>query len=195
MLSQVQDPPPGAWAGRKSQFLGGGSTLLQERQCSGLCEGMWDLGVPGVSFITERPPQAPRETAAAKPSPCIPVGGLLLPAPPGNPFPAPPHHSGATRSRGVGRACPLTGGTSETRPLPALWLLRTSSLILLKIILFIYLWLCWVFIAMGFSLHCGARAPYGRGFSCCGARALERRLGTRDFRALERRLRSRGTWA
>ena len=47
--------------------------------------------------------------------------------------------------------------------------------------LFIYLWLCWVFIAAwglslvavsGATLHCGAQASRCGGFSCCGARAL-----------------------
>ena len=55
-----------------------------------------------------------------------------------DPPPNPNHYSGATWSRGVGRTCPLTGGTSEAQPLPALWPLRTSSLIKKKIILFIY---------------------------------------------------------
>ena len=50
----------------------------------------------------------------------------------------------------------------------------------LKIYLFIYLWLCWVFVsvqglslvvAMGATLHRGARASHYRGLSCCGAQA------------------------
>ena len=50
-----------------------------------------------------------------------------------------------------------------------------------KFILFIYFWLCWVFVAArglslvaasGATLCCGARASHCGGFSCCGARAL-----------------------
>ena len=48
------------------------------------------------------------------------------------------------------------------------------------IYLFIYLWLCWVFVsvrglslavASGATLHRGARASHYRGLSCCGAQA------------------------
>ena len=87
-----------------------------------------------------------------------------------DPPPNPHHHSGATRSRGVGRACPPTGGTSETRPLPALWPLRTSSLIFLKSH-FIYLFMAVL------GLHCyglfstlWCKGPYCSGFFCRGAR-------------------------
>jgi len=47
--------------------------------------------------------------------------------------------------------------------------------------LFIYFWLCWVFVAerallwlrrVGDALHCGAWASHGSGFSGCGAQAL-----------------------
>ena len=47
--------------------------------------------------------------------------------------------------------------------------------------LFIYFWLCWVFVAArglsqlrraGATLRCDARASHCGGFSCCGARAL-----------------------
>ena len=57
---------------------------------------------------------------------------------------------------------------------------RTSSFFFFKINLFIYLWLCWVFVAAlglplvvasGATLRCGAWAYCG-GFSCWGARAL-----------------------
>ena len=47
----------------------------------------------------------------------------------------------------------------------------------LCIYLFIYLWLCWVFVSVrGLSpvvatLHHGARASHHRGLSCCGAQA------------------------
>ena len=46
--------------------------------------------------------------------------------------------------------------------------------------LFIYLWLCWVFVSVrglslvrqvGTTLHRGARASHYRGLSCCGAQA------------------------
>ena len=47
--------------------------------------------------------------------------------------------------------------------------------------LFIYLWLCWVFVSVrglisscgkrGATLHRGARASHYRGLSCCGAQA------------------------
>ena len=44
------------------------------------------------------------------------------------------------------------------------------------IYLFIYLWLCWVFVSVqgrqvGATLHRGARASHYRGLSCCGAQA------------------------
>ena len=80
--------------------------------------------------------------------------------------------------------------------------------------LFIYLWLCWVFVAVrglclvaasggysslkcaGFSLRwllvlrsTGSRCA---GFSSCGSRALERRLSSCGSQALERRLSSCG---
>ena len=50
----------------------------------------------------------------------------------------------------------------------------------LFVYLFIYLWLCWVFVSVrglslvaqvGATLHRGARASHCRGLSCCGARA------------------------
>ena len=67
------------------------------------------------------------------------------------------------------------------------------------IYLFIYFWLCWVFVAVcrlalvaaseGFSC-CGARAlgarasvVVARGLSSCGSRALERRLSSCGARA------------
>ena len=58
-----------------------------------------------------------------------------------------------------------------------------------KINLFIYFWLCWVFVAVrGLSLvvasraalHCGARASHCGGLSCCRARAL----GMRDRKSV-----------
>ena len=49
-----------------------------------------------------------------------------------------------------------------------------------NIYLFIYVWLCWVFVAAcrlslwraGATLRCGALASHCGDFSCCGARAL-----------------------
>ena len=64
--------------------------------------------------------------------------------------------------------------------------LRTSALLIylfiyFKFYLFIYLWLCWVFVSVrglsllaaqvGATLHHGARASHYRGLSCCGAQA------------------------
>ena len=55
-----------------------------------------------------------------------------------------------------------------------------SSDLVLFIYLFIYLWLCWVFVsvrglslvvASGATLHRGARASHHRGLSCCGEQA------------------------
>ena len=80
------------------------------------------------------------------------------------------------------------------------------------ILLFIYFWLRWVFIAVrglslvvarGATLCCGVRASYCGGFSCCGAWALGTRasaVGARGLsscgsRALERRLSSCGARA
>ena len=80
-------------------------------------------------------------------------------------------------------------------------------------ILFIYFWLCWVFIAAhrlylwlqraGVTLCCGVRASHCSGFSCCGAWALGARasvvvahgLSSCGSRALECRLSSCGTRA
>ena len=55
-------------------------------------------------------------------------------------------------------------------------------LINLFIYLFIYFWLCWVFVAArrlslvvvsgGATLRCGAWASHCGGFSCCGAQAV-----------------------
>ena len=81
-----------------------------------------------------------------------------------------------------------------------------------KFILFIYFWLCGVFVAArglslvwraGAALRCGAWASHCGGFSCCGARALgawasvvaARRLSSCGSRALEHRLSSCGAWA
>ena len=78
--------------------------------------------------------------------------------------------------------------------------------------LFIYLWLCWVFIASrrlslvvasGATFCCGAQGSHCGGFSCCGARALGMRasvvvvhgLSSCGSRALERRLSSCGAQA
>ena len=50
-----------------------------------------------------------------------------------------------------------------------------------------FFWLRWVFVAAhglslvaarGATLSCGAQASHCGGFSCCGARALERRLSS-----------------
>ena len=67
--------------------------------------------------------------------------------------------------------------------------------------LFIYFWLCWVFLAAhglfskllraGTTLRCGARASHHSGFSCCGARAL----GTRASVVVVHRLSTLGAWA
>ena len=79
-------------------------------------------------------------------------------------------------------------------------------------ILFIYFWLCWVFVAAcrlslvwraGATLPCGARASHCSGFSCCRARALGAwasvvvacGLSSCGSWALERRLSSCGTEA
>ena len=65
---------------------------------------------------------------------------------------------------------------------------------------FIYLWLCWVFIALvdflqlwqaGAILRCGARASHYSGFSCCRARAL----GTQASMGAVFRLCTCGSWA
>ena len=79
--------------------------------------------------------------------------------------------------------------------------------------LFIYFWLCWVFIpaCVGFlqlwragaTLRCGVRASHCGGFSCCRARALGAwasvvvacRLSRCGSRALEHRLSNCGTRA
>ena len=78
--------------------------------------------------------------------------------------------------------------------------------------LFLYFWLCWVFVAArGLSLVVVSRATlcYGTqashcgGFSCCGAQALGAQasvvvacgLSSCGSRALERKLSSCGTWA
>ena len=78
--------------------------------------------------------------------------------------------------------------------------------------LFIYFWLCWVFVAAraflqlqraGATLCCGARASHCGGFSCCRAWALgaqasvvvARRLSSCGSRALERRVSSCGAQA
>ena len=60
--------------------------------------------------------------------------------------------------------------------------------------LFIYLWLCWVFVAVrGLSLvgerglltlHCSVRASHCGVFSCCGARALGARASVVVARGL-----------
>ena len=92
-----------------------------------------------------------------------------------------------------------------------IFLSRRFFKINLFIHLFIYFWLCWVFVAHGLSLvvasgdysWCGARASHCGGFSCCGARALgtwasvvvARGLSSCGSRALERRLISCGPWA
>ena len=78
----------------------------------------------------------------------------------------------------------------------------------LKIYLFIYFWLRWVFVAVrGLSLvvtlRCGARASHCGGFSCCRAQALgvwasvvvARGLSSCGLLALERRLSSCGSRA
>ena len=80
-------------------------------------------------------------------------------------------------------------------------------------ILFIYFWLCWVFVAARWlslqlrraraTLCCGARASHCGGFSCCRARALgtqasviaARGLSSCGLRALECRLSSCGARA
>ena len=76
----------------------------------------------------------------------------------------------------------------------------------------LFFWLCWVFVAVhgllllwraGATLHCGAWASHGRGFSCCRERALGTRasvvvargLSSCGSRALERRLSSCGALA
>ena len=70
----------------------------------------------------------------------------------------------------------------------------------LKILLFIYFCLCWVFIAVrglslvvarGATLCCGVWASHCGGFSCCGARAL----GTRASVVVAHGLSSCGLWA
>ena len=80
------------------------------------------------------------------------------------------------------------------------------------IILFIYYWLHWVFIALcglslcvvsGATLHCSARVSHWSGFSCCRAQALGTwasavaacRLGSWGLQALEHELSSCGAWA
>ena len=59
--------------------------------------------------------------------------------------------------------------------------------------LFIYFWLCWVFVAArqlslvvasGATLRCGVRASHCSGFSCCGARALSARASVVVARGL-----------
>ena len=71
-------------------------------------------------------------------------------------------------------------------------------------ILFIYFWLCWVFVAArrfslvgesGATLRCGERASHCGGFSHCGAWALGVRSSVVAARALEHRLSSCGTQA
>ena len=73
-------------------------------------------------------------------------------------------------------------------------------LFILKYILFIYFWLCWVFaaapglslvVASGATLCCGTQASRCGGFSCCGARAL----GVWASVVMARRLSSCGTRA
>ena len=81
-----------------------------------------------------------------------------------------------------------------------------------KLILFIYFWLHWVFVAAcrlslvaesRATLCCGGRASHCGGFSCCRARALgvrasvvvARGLSCRGSQALERRLNSCGARA
>ena len=76
--------------------------------------------------------------------------------------------------------------------------------------LFIYFWLCGVFVAahglslvVGATLCCGARAFHCSGFSCCRARALgvwasvvvACSFGSCGSRAVEHRLSSCGAWA
>ena len=90
-----------------------------------------------------------------------------------------------------------------------------NSILFLKnlfIILFIYFWLCWVFVAAhglslmrraGFTLQCSVRASHCSGFSCCGVWALRARasvvvahgLSSCGLRALEHRLSSCGARA
>ena len=76
---------------------------------------------------------------------------------------------------------------------------------------FIYFWLCWVLLRVGFlqlrrvgaTLPCSARASYCGGFSCCGAQAVgawasvvaARGLSSCGSRALERKVGSCGTRA
>ena len=60
-----------------------------------------------------------------------------------------------------------------------LLLLFFFTFFFLSICLFIYLWLCWVFVSVrglspvvaGATPHHGARASHCRGLSCCGAQA------------------------
>ena len=69
-----------------------------------------------------------------------------------------------------------------------------TSFLINYLFLFIYFWLCWVFVAArGLSLvaasgacSCGAWASHWGGFSCCGARASV---------VVARGLSSCGSWA
>ena len=79
-----------------------------------------------------------------------------------------------------------------------------SDIIFLKFILFIYFWLCWVFVAVrGLSLVAASGASHCGGFSCCQSWALGAQasvavacgLSSCGSRALERRLSSCGAWA
>ena len=70
-----------------------------------------------------------------------------------------------------------------------------------KKIIFIYFWLCWVFVAAhrlslvavsGATLHCSACTSRCGGFSCCGAQAA---LGVRASVVAAHGLSSCGSWA
>ena len=94
---------------------------------------------------------------------------------------------------------------------PFLARIRLPWAIALFIYLFIYFWLCWVFVAVdGLSvvgqvwaiLRCGVQASHCGSFSWCRAQALgarasvvvAHRLSSSDSQALECRLSSCGTW-
>ena len=72
------------------------------------------------------------------------------------------------------------------------WWITVLITVFLNIILFIYFWLCWVFLARAVSRgysSCGAWASHCSGFSCCAARTL----GSRASAAVAPRLQSTGS--
>ena len=84
---------------------------------------------------------------------------------------------------------------SSAHTIPGLWQnCRTNETLWgEQFYLFIYVWLCWVFVAAyrffsgcgerGLLSSCGAQTLGRSGFSPCGCRALEHRLGSSGTRA------------